>query len=202
MDALSEKNWRRPGSDLSDWFNYGFDELSWEAYCYRRRTMGDMADVLKANVLTFAGMGEEAVLGLPPDARTMVLTGTNALMNSQAAGGAPPGAGGPNGPQMPPPGMVGMNVNGMPMGQMPMEMGMPPHPQMALGMGMNGEMGMGGMGGGMMPEGMAMGPNGTPEIAGHMALPEGMPGGPPGMMGLGMNMTPEFAAMQVRLKYP
>ena len=27
LNALAEKPWRRPGSDISDWFNYGFDEL-------------------------------------------------------------------------------------------------------------------------------------------------------------------------------
>lgn len=51
MAALAEKAWRRPGSDISDWFNYGFDEISWEAYCYRRRELGDLAAVLKTNVV-------------------------------------------------------------------------------------------------------------------------------------------------------
>lgn len=50
MDALTEKPWRRPGSDLSDYFNYGFDEVSWEAYCYRRRDLGEMANHLKGAV--------------------------------------------------------------------------------------------------------------------------------------------------------
>jgi pre-mRNA 3'-end-processing factor FIP1 len=49
--ALENKAWRRPGADLSDWFNYGFDEISWEAYAARRRDLGDMAPILKANVL-------------------------------------------------------------------------------------------------------------------------------------------------------
>lgn len=49
--AMAEKPWRRPGSDISDWFNYGFDEISWEAYCYRRRDLGEMANVLKTNVI-------------------------------------------------------------------------------------------------------------------------------------------------------
>ena len=48
---MADKPWRRPGSDISDWFNYGFDEISWEAYCYRRREMGDVAGVMKVNVL-------------------------------------------------------------------------------------------------------------------------------------------------------
>ena len=51
LSTLAEKPWRRPGSDISDWFNYGFDEMSWEAYCYRRRDLGDLASVLKTNVL-------------------------------------------------------------------------------------------------------------------------------------------------------
>lgn len=54
MDALSEKPWRRPGSDISDYFNYGFDEVSWEAYCYRRRDMTEMANHLKGAVTVCA----------------------------------------------------------------------------------------------------------------------------------------------------
>jgi Fip1 motif len=54
MAALADKAWRRPGSDISDWFNYGFDEISWEAYCYRRRELGDLAAVLKTNVVVRA----------------------------------------------------------------------------------------------------------------------------------------------------
>jgi pre-mRNA 3'-end-processing factor FIP1 len=51
LGAMTEKPWRRPGSDISDWFSYGFDEISWEAYCYRRRDLGEMANVLKTNVI-------------------------------------------------------------------------------------------------------------------------------------------------------
>lgn len=159
-----------------------------------------MGDVLKANVLNFAGMGEEQVLALPPEARMMVMTGTNALMNAQAQGGGPADGGGggvgPNGPN----GMPGMMaMNGMAgMGQMnPMAMGgpdmgaMPQQMPMGMGMGVNvnGEMGMGMPPGGMMQDG-GMGATGTPEMTGHMALPEGM-------MGMGMGMNPDFAsAMQ------
>lgn len=51
LAAMADKPWRRPGSDISDWFNYGFDEISWEAYCYRRRDLGELANVLKTNVI-------------------------------------------------------------------------------------------------------------------------------------------------------
>ncbi|OBZ78859.1 Pre-mRNA polyadenylation factor fip1 [Grifola frondosa] len=96
LNALAEKPWRRPGSDISDWFNYGFDEISWEAYCYRRREVGEVASVLKSNVLNFSGMPEEQLTALPPEIRTMVMAGATAMM---ASGGA-----GPSGPGMLPPG--------------------------------------------------------------------------------------------------
>jgi pre-mRNA 3'-end-processing factor FIP1 len=57
LGAMAEKPWRRPGSDLSDWFNYGFDEISWEAYCYRRRDLGELGNVLKVNVMVCFDVG-------------------------------------------------------------------------------------------------------------------------------------------------
>ncbi|MES1918978.1 cleavage polyadenylation factor subunit fip1 [Bonamia ostreae] len=39
IDSLSEKPWRKSGSDLSDYFNYGFNEESWRAYCARQVQM-------------------------------------------------------------------------------------------------------------------------------------------------------------------
>ncbi|CCL98162.1 uncharacterized protein FIBRA_00156 [Fibroporia radiculosa] len=210
LNALAEKPWRRPGSDLSDWFNYGFDELSWEAYCYRRRELGEVANVLKANVLTFAGMPEEQLSSLPPEIRTMVIAGATAMM---AGGGGGPNAGG----MMAPGG--GMNMNGGALMSQMMNMGSMMNPMMqdmgmsvGAGMGMNGEMGIGmggggpgmqmgagaqGMGGagpgpGMMQDSPGPGvmggvPQGSPE--GQISMGEGFgPGGSvpgQGMMGMG-----------------
>lgn len=38
---MEEKPWRRPGADLTDYFNYGFDEDSWRAWAAKKtnRTM-------------------------------------------------------------------------------------------------------------------------------------------------------------------
>lgn len=87
LSALNDKPWRKPGADISDWFNYGFDEISWEAYCYRRRDVGDLAHVLKASVLNFAGLEADQVTNLPPEARQMVMTGTNTFLNNMNNGG-------------------------------------------------------------------------------------------------------------------
>lgn len=41
-DALFEdRPWRRPGADLTDYFNFGFDEQSWREYCVKQRTLRD-----------------------------------------------------------------------------------------------------------------------------------------------------------------
>jgi len=142
LSALADKPWRRPGSDLGDWFNYGFDEVSWEAYCYRRRDIGDLATVLKANVLNFSGMGEEQVQALPPEVRQMVMTGTSAMMNGGMGAGMMGGMDGMG--QMGMGGMGGMN---------PMDMGMMMQGQEGPVPG-NGTPDMGGMG---VDNGMMMG---------------------------------------------
>ncbi|XP_034044317.1 pre-mRNA 3'-end-processing factor FIP1 isoform X2 [Thalassophryne amazonica] len=48
MESFEEKPWRKPGADLSDYFNYGFNEDTWKVYCdkqRRLRTGGDMSTV-------------------------------------------------------------------------------------------------------------------------------------------------------------
>ncbi|KAL8954096.1 MAG: hypothetical protein Q9222_000075 [Ikaeria aurantiellina] len=34
-----EKPWRRPGTDMTDFFNYGFDEFTWASYCLKQDTL-------------------------------------------------------------------------------------------------------------------------------------------------------------------
>ncbi|KAI0800598.1 Fip1 motif-domain-containing protein [Fomes fomentarius] len=189
LNALAEKPWRRPGSDISDWFNYGFDEISWEAYCYRRREFGELANMLKSNVVNFSGMPEDQLIALPPEVRTMVMAGATAVM----AGG---GGGGPGGAGMMPPG-AGMNMNGGPMMNQMMNMGAMMNPMMEMGVGM-GDMGMmqDGGGGGAGPQGGAQG-NPEGQVGMGMGVGEGFGGGgPPGQGMMGMGMNPEFA-MQV-----
>ncbi|CAL8255228.1 unnamed protein product [Merluccius merluccius] len=39
VDSHGEKPWRKPGADISDYFNYGFNEDTWKAYCGKRRRL-------------------------------------------------------------------------------------------------------------------------------------------------------------------
>ena len=33
LDTMKDKPWLRPGSDITDYFNYGFTEKTWKKYC-------------------------------------------------------------------------------------------------------------------------------------------------------------------------
>ncbi|KAF3852191.1 hypothetical protein F7725_005546 [Dissostichus mawsoni] len=39
METFEEKPWRKPGADLSDYFNYGFNEDTWKAYCEKQKRL-------------------------------------------------------------------------------------------------------------------------------------------------------------------
>ncbi|KAJ7750208.1 hypothetical protein B0H16DRAFT_1549850 [Mycena metata] len=185
LNSMTDKAWRRAGSDISDWFNYGFDELSWEAYCYRRRDLGELANVLKTNVLNFSGMPEDQLTVLPPEVRQMVMTGTTAMMNGAAN-----------------PALMGQG--------MMMDMGM----MGPMGMGMNGDMGMtpqmmqmgmqegGGHGQGQGQVGPGGNGNGAAEQGGMMQDGNGGFVGNPGMMGMGMEYAQEQNQMAQQQMYP
>jgi pre-mRNA 3'-end-processing factor FIP1 len=39
IDGLEDKPWRKPGADITDYFNYGFTEETWRAYTERQKRM-------------------------------------------------------------------------------------------------------------------------------------------------------------------
>ncbi|XP_056644427.1 pre-mRNA 3'-end-processing factor FIP1 isoform X2 [Diorhabda carinulata] len=39
LDSLEDKPWKKPGADITDYFNYGFNEDTWRAYCERQKRM-------------------------------------------------------------------------------------------------------------------------------------------------------------------
>lgn len=65
--AEGEKPWRRPGSDMTDYFNYGFDEFTWAGYCLKQDAMRKEAANQKKSVeemQNFLG-GPSAGMGMP-----------------------------------------------------------------------------------------------------------------------------------------
>ncbi|KAH7952916.1 hypothetical protein HPB49_002612 [Dermacentor silvarum] len=39
IESLEDKPWRKPGADITDYFNYGFNEDTWKIYCDRQRKL-------------------------------------------------------------------------------------------------------------------------------------------------------------------
>ncbi|KAJ5792592.1 cleavage polyadenylation factor subunit fip1 [Penicillium pulvis] len=103
-----DKPWRRPGSDVSDFFNYGFDEFTWVSYCLKQReTRKEVGDQKRQmdDMSSFLGMGMPPMPGAPPP------------VPGPTAGGPPAMPGMPGMPDMSPDMMqqmlAGMMAQGM-----------------------------------------------------------------------------------------
>jgi pre-mRNA 3'-end-processing factor FIP1 len=40
-ESLEDKPWRKPGADITDYFNFGFNEFTWRAYCSKQKAIRD-----------------------------------------------------------------------------------------------------------------------------------------------------------------
>ena len=49
IEDLEEKPWRKPGVDISDYFNYGFDESSWLVYAAKQNQIRREMAIAKAH---------------------------------------------------------------------------------------------------------------------------------------------------------
>lgn len=145
-----DKPWRRPGSDISDYFNYGFDEFTWVSYCLKqqevRKEVGNQKKQMD-DMQSFLGMG------MPP------MPGAPAGPGPPAPpGGAPPAMGGmPGMPDMSPDVMQAVLGNMMAQGMDPSTMDNMMFMQAAQaimgsqsGGGTQGQPGFGGQGQGQM----------------------------------------------------
>ncbi|GAB7355926.1 hypothetical protein MBLNU459_g6568t1 [Dothideomycetes sp. NU459] len=101
--AEHTKPWRLPGTDQTDFFNYGFDEFTWTQYCMRQQTMASSINAQKQETKQFemmlAGNMPPAAAapgpGAAPGAMPMGMPGMadmppdmmNAMMSSMQAQG-------------------------------------------------------------------------------------------------------------------
>lgn len=85
LDCLEDKPWRKPGADITDYFNYGFNEDTWRAYCERQKRIR----VHESGV----GLAPMNSIGLPR--ATTSITNDNSKYSGNFAGprkaGPPPG---------------------------------------------------------------------------------------------------------------
>uniref|UniRef100_A0A6B2EDJ7 Putative polyadenylation factor i complex subunit fip1 n=1 Tax=Phlebotomus kandelakii TaxID=1109342 RepID=A0A6B2EDJ7_9DIPT len=92
IDSLEEKPWRMPGADITDYFNYGFNEDTWRSYCERQKKMR-----LNESGVGLQGLALGPVTGITPGhGRTLTpLSNDNSKYTSIPGGlrraGPPPG---------------------------------------------------------------------------------------------------------------
>ncbi|KAJ2900898.1 cleavage polyadenylation factor subunit fip1 [Coemansia aciculifera] len=63
LDMLDEKPWRMPGADVTDYFNFGFNEETWKLYCLKQRQI--RAEFNARNMLPPAMMMMPGAGGMP-----------------------------------------------------------------------------------------------------------------------------------------
>ncbi|PWW79976.1 Fip1-domain-containing protein [Tuber magnatum] len=114
----SDKPWRKPGADVTDYFNYGFDEFTWTAYCQKQESMREEFDPRKMMEQMMLLSGMTGGLGMPgivvdPSAVSVGVGGMD--MNAAAAmmGFNPAGGGGGSGAGGAPTAVVGTSTSDM-----------------------------------------------------------------------------------------
>ncbi|GKT85882.1 pre-mRNA polyadenylation factor FIP1 [Colletotrichum tofieldiae] len=131
----NDKPWRKPGTDISDYFNYGFDEFTWALYAAKQEAVrGEFSgDAIAA--------GQKKMM---EDFGMMMMGGMNPAASGAQAGGMPGMAGG--GMDGMPPEMQAMMQQMMGQGMDPSQMD--PSAMSAMFSGMQGQGGnAGGQGG-------------------------------------------------------
>ena len=179
LPGNSDKPWRKPGADVTDYFNYGFDEFTWTAYCQKQTNLRDEFNPTKLmEQMMMIGQFAMPGMALPPG-----MAGPGGLMDAAAAAAM----------MNMPPEMVAMMASGgsgFPQGadMTGMGMGMDHSAMYGMGAGPGGPGGYDGTGGG---GGYGMGPGGPQQ--GRMG-PSAGPNNPQGM-GYG-GYGPDAALMQ------
>lgn len=157
-----DKPWRRPGSDISDYFNYGFDEFTWVSYCLKqqevRKEVGDQKKQMD-EMQSFLGMG------MPP------MPSAPAAPAAPPVSGAPAMAGMPGMPDMSPEVMQGMLATMMSQGIDPSNMDpmtfMQTAQAMMGGQPGGGQQGQAGFGGQAQAQGFGQGGQGQMGYGGY-----------------------------------
>ncbi|CAG8721604.1 5941_t:CDS:10, partial [Racocetra persica] len=68
LDSVEDKPWRKPGADITDYFNYGFNEYTWKAYCAKQKQMReDQHSRKKIHVYE----SKQEVNSLPPELQSI-----------------------------------------------------------------------------------------------------------------------------------
>lgn len=64
LENFEDKPWRKPGADLTDYFNFGFNEVTWRAYCIKQKALREEFGLQKKiGVYDSSGVGASSAIG-------------------------------------------------------------------------------------------------------------------------------------------
>ncbi|EYC36826.1 hypothetical protein Y032_0853g2690 [Ancylostoma ceylanicum] len=67
LAQMEDRPWRKPGADITDYFNYGFTEDTWNAYCERQKKLRqEYNNQAAVNKALFSSINLSNPLGMPP----------------------------------------------------------------------------------------------------------------------------------------
>merc|ERR1712013_325367 len=96
-----DKPWRKPGADITDYFNYGFSEDTWAGYCNRQRrlrvnesgagltggsaivTQNRTAGPLTGSIPILGGSSADKLLGPPPTRKDLEPSGIQVMTHEK-----------------------------------------------------------------------------------------------------------------------
>lgn len=61
-----DRPWNKPGADITDYFNYGFTDKTWEAYHYKQKKKR-MAHSMKERIGVYEASTDDSTMDLPPE---------------------------------------------------------------------------------------------------------------------------------------
>ncbi|KAG5513882.1 hypothetical protein PMAC_000504 [Pneumocystis sp. 'macacae'] len=74
MDSIEDKPWNKPGADITDYFNYGFDEFTWMAYCAKQ--IGIREEFSPQKFMQIMGqMSGPDIMSMAPNMQVMMAAG-------------------------------------------------------------------------------------------------------------------------------
>ncbi|VDK49457.1 unnamed protein product, partial [Cylicostephanus goldi] len=67
LAQMEDRPWRKPGADITDYFNYGFTEDTWNTYCERQKKLRqEYSNQAAVNKALFSSINLSNPLGMPP----------------------------------------------------------------------------------------------------------------------------------------
>ncbi|KHJ91837.1 hypothetical protein OESDEN_08287, partial [Oesophagostomum dentatum] len=68
LAQMEDRPWRKPGADITDYFNYGFTEDTWNTYCERQKKLRqEYSNQAAVNKALFSSINLSNPLGMPPN---------------------------------------------------------------------------------------------------------------------------------------